>query len=72
MVDTIIIEAGMTCGGCSGAITRILNKIEGVSNVECSIVEKKVTVTSEGVSKEDLVKALEKWSAASGKYVRLP
>lgn len=30
-------SAEMTCEGCSNAITRILNRIEGVSNVSCSV-----------------------------------
>jgi hypothetical protein len=33
--------------------------------------EKKVTVISDGVEKQALLDKLSKWSAASGKYVKL-
>eukprot|EP01033_Poteriospumella_lacustris_P015131 gene15131-gene16000 len=29
MTKTVNIKVGMTCSGCSGAVTRILSKIEG-------------------------------------------
>ena len=32
------IYAEMTCGGCSGAITRLLSKLDGVTEVKCDIV----------------------------------
>eukprot|EP00554_Chaetoceros_debilis_P006523 CAMPEP_0194079100 /NCGR_PEP_ID=MMETSP0149-20130528/5339_1 /TAXON_ID=122233 /ORGANISM="Chaetoceros debilis, Strain MM31A-1" /LENGTH=71 /DNA_ID=CAMNT_0038760483 /DNA_START=81 /DNA_END=296 /DNA_ORIENTATION=+ len=66
------LEVGMTCGGCSGAVERILNKMEGVSKVDANIEEKTVIVTAEGVTAEEMVEKLSKWSAASGKYVRIP
>jgi len=36
----------MTCEGCSGAAKRVLGKLSEVSEVECSIPDQKVTVTS--------------------------
>ena len=38
------LDVGMTCGGCSGAIERILGKVEGISKVECNLDTKKVYV----------------------------
>jgi len=29
MTKTVSFKVGMTCGGCKGAVTRILTKIEG-------------------------------------------
>jgi copper chaperone CopZ len=29
MTKVVNLQVGMTCGGCAGAVTRILNKIEG-------------------------------------------
>ena len=71
MVQTIF-NAGMTCQGCSKAVTRILNKIDGVSEVVTSVEDKLITVQhSENVEKSVLLEALMKWSAASGKSVEL-
>mmetsp|Transcript_19557 Transcript_19557/g.21862 ORF Transcript_19557/g.21862 Transcript_19557/m.21862 type:complete len:80 (+) Transcript_19557:30-269(+) len=61
--------AGMTCAGCTGAVTRICNKIEGLTNVETSIEDKKVLVT--GTMDPQLVLAkLTKWANASKKELR--
>eukprot|EP00553_Chaetoceros_curvisetus_P007161 CAMPEP_0204612850 /NCGR_PEP_ID=MMETSP0717-20131115/902_1 /ASSEMBLY_ACC=CAM_ASM_000666 /TAXON_ID=230516 /ORGANISM="Chaetoceros curvisetus" /LENGTH=74 /DNA_ID=CAMNT_0051625079 /DNA_START=11 /DNA_END=235 /DNA_ORIENTATION=- len=68
------LEVGMTCGGCSGAVERILSKVDGVSNVACDIEAKSVVVTASddsGVTAEQLVAKLQKWSDASGKYVKV-
>jgi copper chaperone CopZ len=29
MTKTVVFKVGMTCGGCSGAVSRILSKIAG-------------------------------------------
>jgi copper chaperone len=34
----------MSCGGCSGAVERILNKAEGVESFDIDLEAKKVTV----------------------------
>jgi len=58
--------------GCSGAVKRILGKVEGVTNVETNVDEKSVIVTAaDGVTAEEMVEKLSKWSAASGKYVKI-
>ena len=43
----------------------------GVSSVDTNVEEKKVTVVSEGLTGEQLVEKLSKWSESSGKYVKL-
>ena len=71
MVQTLF-NVGMTCEGCSRAVTRILNKIDGVSGVVTSVEDKLVTVEhEERVEKNTMLEALMKWSAASGKSVEL-
>ena len=35
MADTVVVlKVGMTCGGCSGAVNRVLGKMEGVKDVQ--------------------------------------
>ena len=60
----------MTCEGCSNACTRILNKIKGVSSVDCDIAGQKIVVTG-SANKDTMLAALLKWSKASGKSVEL-
>lgn len=65
-------DVGMTCGGCSGAVKRILGKFDGVSNIDANLETKKVVVTHDDtVKKEEMLEKLLKWSAASGKSVAL-
>ena len=54
----------MACGGCSGACTRILNKIEGVQNVNCDLDAQTVTVdAADGVDPQVLLAKLQGRSA---------
>jgi copper chaperone CopZ len=39
-----VLNVGMTCEGCSGAVTRILGKVPGVQDVECNLDAKTVKV----------------------------
>lgn len=39
-------DVEMTCEGCSNAVTNVLNKKEGVSNIQIDLPRKKVFVTS--------------------------
>ena len=65
-------DVGMTCGGCSGAVERILSKIDGVTSVDANVETKTVVVTAdEGVSPELMLEKLEKWGKAAGKSVAL-
>ena len=72
MVDaqgTMIYElkVGMTCDGCSGAVTRILNAKPEISSVQCDIAAQKVLV--EGQDGLDLVEMLKLWSESAQKSV---
>lgn len=67
----IKLEVGMTCDGCASAVKRILGKMEGITAVETNVEEKIVTVTADGVTAEEMVEKLAKWSEASGKYVKV-
>jgi copper chaperone CopZ len=77
----------MTCEGCSGAVKRILGKIEGilhshkyfhcvtilgVSSIDANMETNVVTVIcQENINEQDLLAALQKWGTASGKSVAL-
>jgi copper chaperone len=62
----------MTCEGCSGAVKRILGKMDGVTEVNADVEAKLVTIEhSDDVTPEAMNEALQKWSAASGKSVEL-
>ena len=47
MPQTVVFDATMPCGGCSGACTRILNKCEGVTSVDANLETQKITVVAE-------------------------
>lgn len=71
MVETKF-DVGMTCEGCSNAVTRVLKKIDGVTTIDCSVADKTVVVThEESVTPAFMLEKLQKWSAASGKPVAL-
>jgi copper chaperone len=63
-------RVGMTCGGCSGAVERILRKIDGVKDVRISLTEKRVEVDGTA-SPAVMLAALQKWGAAGDKEVAL-
>lgn len=64
------IFAEMSCEGCSNAITRILNEVEGVVSVECDIPNQRVRVfTHVTVTGEILVEKLGTWAENAGKRV---
>lgn len=68
----IKLRAEMTCEGCSNAITRILKKVEGIKEVNCSIPEQEVTVyATEQVDPSQVLQKLTTWAEASGKQVSL-
>ena len=60
------------CGGCSGAITRILTKVDGVNKVEPDLETQKVTVDvadGSGVDGDALLEKLAAWANSAGKKV---
>ena len=70
MSKTIIFKVGMTCGGCSGAVSKILSKIDGVNEVDANVDTKLVKVVcQDDVDDNTLMTALTKWSQVSGKSV---
>jgi len=70
MTKVVEFKIGMTCGGCSGAVTRILSKVEGVSSVDANVETKAVKVTcDDAVSSDVLLASLMKWAESSGKTV---
>ena len=72
MTQTINFNAGMTCEGCANAIKRILNKVDGVTDVVTDVSAKTVVVTADdSASKDEMNEKLMKWSKSSGKYVEL-
>ena len=70
MSTTSTLYVDMSCGGCSGAVQRILGKLPAVSSVEPSLESQTVTVQHDAsTSSADLVAALQTWSQAAGKRV---
>lgn len=72
MPEETLLYVGMTCGGCSGAVKRILNKLSGVEDVDADVDTKKVVVSHDkSIDEDDILRALEAWSKSAGKEVRL-
>ncbi len=72
MTQEVKFKVQMTCGGCSGAVTRILKKIEGVTAVQADLETQGVLVECEdAVDPNTLLAALQKWAQASSKTVEL-
>ncbi|CAL1374063.1 unnamed protein product [Linum trigynum] len=44
MSQTVVLKVGMSCGGCSGAVKRVLTKMEGVESFDIDMEQQKVTV----------------------------
>eukprot|EP00357_Protocruzia_adherens_P014788 CAMPEP_0115006632 /NCGR_PEP_ID=MMETSP0216-20121206/20621_1 /TAXON_ID=223996 /ORGANISM="Protocruzia adherens, Strain Boccale" /LENGTH=76 /DNA_ID=CAMNT_0002373263 /DNA_START=50 /DNA_END=280 /DNA_ORIENTATION=- len=60
---------GMTCQGCANAITKILDKIEGISSKEINVDAKTVKIVGKAGLEETITAKLSKWGNASGKEV---
>jgi len=56
----------MTCGGCSGAVERILGKLKGgtVADFSVDLEGQKVVVISDQMSKEEIMETLKKCGKA--------
>ncbi|CAG8885756.1 unnamed protein product [Penicillium egyptiacum] len=51
----------MTCGGCSGAVERVLKKLEGVKTFDVSLETQTVNVTTEPtLSYDDVLEKIKK------------
>ncbi|KAF6138904.1 hypothetical protein GIB67_025633 [Kingdonia uniflora] len=44
MAETVVLRVGISCEGCSGAVKRVLTKMEGVESFDIDMKEQKVTV----------------------------
>ncbi|KAG0334334.1 Cytosolic copper metallochaperone [Podila humilis] len=50
----------MSCGGCSGAVTRALTALEGVEKFDVSLENQLVTVETTSLSQEAVLEAIQK------------
>lgn len=50
----------MSCSGCSGAVTRALNKIEGVEKVDANLETQTVDVFTSSVDYETVLAKIQK------------
>ncbi|KAI8088478.1 heavy metal-associated domain-containing protein [Thamnidium elegans] len=55
----------MSCSGCSNAVTKALNKLEGVTNVEANLEKQEVVVETE-LPREQILATIQK----TGKVVK--
>ena len=73
-MPTIVFNVQMTCGGCSGAVTRILKKKDYVDadsiKIDMDAQTATVDVSEDGKGAE-LLEALKKWGTAANKEVSL-
>ncbi|XP_071707169.1 heavy metal-associated isoprenylated plant protein 33-like [Rutidosis leptorrhynchoides] len=44
MSQTVVLKVGMSCGGCAGAVKKVLTNMEGVESFDIDLELKKVTV----------------------------
>lgn len=67
-----VFDVEMVCGGCSGACTRILKKLEGVSSVDADVSKQKITVEYDSpASPEEMLEKLKVWGKSANKSVSL-
>ncbi|OIV98827.1 hypothetical protein TanjilG_08483 [Lupinus angustifolius] len=57
--QTVVLKVGMSCQGCSGAVNRVLGKLEGVESYDIDLKEQKVTVKG-NVEPETVLQAVAK------------
>jgi len=73
MAATTTLDVEMNCSGCSGACSRILNKLDGVVSFETDLETQKIVVQHDAstVTSEGVLAAIKKWGDAGGKSVKL-
>ena len=55
----------MTCSGCSGAVNRVLSKMDGVTHIDINMEAQTVTVdTTDAVTKEQVFEKIKKTGKA--------
>ncbi|CAI7784377.1 unnamed protein product [Closterium sp. NIES-54] len=52
MTQTVHLKVAMPCGGCSAAVKRVLEKMEGVKSFDISLENQKVTVVGDVTPQE--------------------
>ncbi|XP_048550437.1 copper transport protein ATX1, partial [Triticum urartu] len=57
--QTVVLKVAMSCGGCSGAVKRVLTKMEGVESFDIDMEQQKVTVKG-NVKPEDVFQTVSK------------
>ena len=68
----VVFNVQMACSGCSGACTRILKKMEGVSNIDADLETQKITVEYDApASPEMMLEKLQVWGNNAKKAVAL-
>ncbi|KAF8978023.1 Cytosolic copper metallochaperone [Entomortierella lignicola] len=58
-------DVTMTCSGCSGAVTRVLSKLDGVKSFDVSLEKQKVTVESDSLTQEEILEKIQKTGKAA-------
>ncbi|KAG9326636.1 hypothetical protein KVV02_006147 [Mortierella alpina] len=58
-------DVTMSCGGCSGAVTKALSKLEGVDKFDVSLTNQKVTVDSTKLTESEILIAIQKTGKAA-------
>lgn len=71
-MGTAVFNVEMSCGGCSGACTRILSKLEGVKNVDASLDAQKITVDYDSpATPQVMLEKLQVWGSTANKAVSM-
>ncbi|KAK9831367.1 hypothetical protein WJX81_006216 [Elliptochloris bilobata] len=66
MTETVTLKVAMMCGGCEGAVRRVLNNMPGVQKVDIDLPSQKVVVTGD-VTQDAVLQTV----AKSGKKTEL-
>eukprot|EP00630_Chrysocystis_fragilis_P003874 CAMPEP_0197392624 /NCGR_PEP_ID=MMETSP1165-20131217/3829_1 /TAXON_ID=284809 /ORGANISM="Chrysocystis fragilis, Strain CCMP3189" /LENGTH=151 /DNA_ID=CAMNT_0042918255 /DNA_START=110 /DNA_END=564 /DNA_ORIENTATION=- len=68
----VVFNVEMACGGCSGACTRILKKVEGVSNIDANLETQKIKVEyASPATPEVMLEKLQVWGKNANKAVSM-
>ncbi|XP_076224734.1 antioxidant 1 copper chaperone isoform X1 [Nomia melanderi] len=62
-LQTYTFHVEMTCEGCANAVTNVLNKKQGINNVQIDLPDKKVLVTST-LSSDEILQVIKKTGKA--------
>ncbi|CAG9462504.1 unnamed protein product [Pedinophyceae sp. YPF-701] len=65
MASEVQLRVVMTCSGCSGAVTRVLNKMENVSSVDADLDTQLVTVKGTNLDPAEILAKVQKTGKAA-------